>query len=282
MIGNSIAENITLLQLDREINNLVRDSYRPGTRRNIKTHLRSYYEFCDKLHLQYFPASTTQLTRFAVYLFSCKNLVPETITNYISTIRTIHGLQELPIPDSSDIIITAALKGMKARLKRMPKQAQAIDPLTFKLLAPHVNYHQDLELVAWVACLMGFHLLLRASNIVSPSRNSFDPEQNLTRQDFRLHNEMLVAHIRWTKTLQYRERRLLIPVIPFVDDQISAVYWFRIMITCIPAPPTAPAFAVAYKGKLYPLSYSQISRLIKRWAEAAQLDSSRLTVHCLR
>lgn len=244
--------------------------------------MRAYYQFCDRFHLQYFPASTTQITRFAVYLFGVQGLTPETITNYVSAVRTIHGILELEVPNMSNVVFQAVIKGMKARLKRAPRQAQPIDPFIFKQIAKHVNFEDPLELVAWVACLMGFHLLLRASNLTSRSSQFFDPEQNLVRADFRRHQTLLVAHIRWTKTLQYKERKLLIPVIPFTDDDISAVAWFHYMIHRIPAPPHAPAFSVPKGGKLYPLSYSQLSRLLKKWTSLAGLNSSALTAHCLR
>lgn len=129
---------------------------------------------------------------------------------------------------------------------------------------------------------MGFHLLLRASNITSKSTTYFDPEVNLTRSDFRMHGDLLLVHIRWTKTLQFKERKLLIPVIPFTDQDISAVWWFEFMISWIPAPPQAPAFSVPKGDKLYPLSYSQLDRLMKVWCQRAKIDSARLILHCLR
>lgn len=138
-------------------------------------------------------------------------------------------------------------------------------------------------MVAWVAMLMGFHLLLRASNITAKSRFKFNPEENLVRADFRIHDKVMLVHIKWSKTLQYGERKLLIPVIPFLDAELSATAWFQYMIHEIPAKPQDPAFAVPDKNnKLWPLSYSQLSRLLKKWTEAANLNSARLTTHGLR
>lgn len=261
---------------------MVSDGYRPGTKKNLRTQLSSYYTFCDTYNLNLVPATSRQLTRFAVYLFMVKKLAPDSVSNYVSAVRTLHSLCEIPVPDPDDFVHKAVLKGMKARFKKPARQAQPIDPVIFKALAPVVRIQDPLELVAWVACLMGFHLLLRASNITSTSTKKFDPEVNLVRSDFRLHEGLLVAHIRWTKTLQFKERKLLIPVIPFTDDEISAVRWFEYMVRVIPAPPDAPAFAVPKGSRLYPLSYSQLDRLLKVWCERAQIDSSRLTLHCLR
>lgn len=268
--------------LDQEIDALLKDGTRPGTLKNLQTQFRTYYEFCDRFNMQYAPAAQQQITRYAVYLHRCRGLAPDTIANYVSAVRTLHELLEIKPPETSGYVHQTVFKGIRARHKKPRKQASAIDPWVFKRIAPFVNYADPLELVAWVACLMGFHLLLRASNLTSASTKVFDPSINLTRADFRMHGQMLVAHIKWTKTLQFQERKLLIPVIPFTDDDISAIKWFTYMIQLIPAPPMAPAFAVPRKGKLYPLSYSQLSRLLNKWTTAAQLPKGAYTTHCLR
>lgn len=89
-------------------------------------------------------------------------------------------------------------------------------------------------------------------------------------------------HIKWTKTLQFKERQLLIPVISFTEPALSAVHWFQYMIKRIPAAPDEPAFSVPNKGIYQLLSYSQLSRLMKKWTSAAGLDCRFYTTHCLR
>lgn len=236
--------------------------------------------------MKYAPVEDKQITRFAVYLHTVKKLSPGTIENNISSVRTLHGLLELKIPDVSGYLHHAMIRGIKARNKKPVKKATPMDPSVFRLIKPFVDFTDNLELVGWVAALMGFHLLLRASNITAKSRKNFDPTENLVRKDFRMHRGIMLVHIRWSKTLQYQERKLLIPVIPFVEGDISAVKWFQVMIQRIPASPDSPAFAVPMKTKngvmMYPLSYSQLSRLLKKWTTAAKLTKSVFTTHCLR
>lgn len=260
----------------------MQESQRPGTRNNLKSQVSCYYNFCDKYHLNDLPADSKQLTRFAVYLHSEKNLKPDTISNYLSGVKTLHGLMELPIPETDGWIHKAVFKGMKSRNKQPRRQAEAITPQILKLISQQVDQTDDLELVAWVAVLIGFHCLLRASNLTTRSAAAFNPQENLLRQDFRMHDKLLLVHIKWTKTLQYRERKLLIPVIPFADADINAVAWFQFMVSRIRAPPTAPAFAIPSKRGLTPLTYSQLAGKLKKWTSACGLDSSRYTSHCLR
>lgn len=277
---------VELQRLDAELEELLMDSLRPGTRANIRSHLNNYREFCNRYNLQLVPADSRQVTRFAVYLHVVKQLKPATISNHIASVKAMHGLLELQIPDLDNYIHKMVLRGIKARNKQPVKKATPMDPHVFRLIKPHVNFSDPLQLVAWVAALMGFHLLLRASNITAKSRTQFDPQQNLTRRDFHMHRGIMLVHIRWSKTMQYQEKKLLIPVIPFVEGDISAVKWFEYMIRQIPADPHSPAFAVPTKTKqgikLLPLSYSQLSRLLKKWTSDAGLQGDTFTSHCLR
>lgn len=260
---------------------LLQDAHRPGTHNNLKTQVSIYYKFCDTYNLEALPADTQQLTRFAVYLHMRK-LKPETINNYLSGVRTLHGLAGLRVPQTESLIHQMVLKGIRSRNKIPKKQAEAITPQVLKMIFQCVDLSDSLELVAWVAVLIGFHCLLRASNLTARTVSAFNPQENLLRQDFRMHRHMLLAHIKWTKTLQYREKKLLIPVIPFADEQINAVRWFQFMVDKIPAPSNAPAFSVPSKKGLLPLTYRQLSSKLKKWTQACSLDSSKFTSHCLR
>lgn len=255
---------------------------RPGTRANLRVQSSTYMQFCDNYGFQPFPASDRQVIRFAVYLNKIKKLAPNTVENYVSGVRTLHGLAQLQPPAIDCYLLKAVIKGMRYQHKIPVKKAAAIDPSVFKAMVPHVDFKSDLELVAWVATLMGFHLLLRASNITSASRFHFDPNVNLCRRDFRMQQDVMLVHIKWTKTMQFKEDKLLIPVIPFTETALSAVDWFKYMISRIPAGPDEPAFSVPFKGSNLPLSYSQLARLLHKWTAAAKLDSAKYSCHCLR
>lgn len=268
-------------QLDKETDGLMCDGYRPGTRNNLSTQARAYFDFCEMFKFEPFPANTQRLNRFVTFLHLVRDMRSDTIANYVSGVRVLHQLMEIEPPEIG-YVTKLLMKGVKARDKRPRKQATPIEPDVFLKMLPHVNYKDDLELVAWVALLMGFHLLLRPSNITSVAKHKFDPSINLTRADFRMKNDVMLVHIKWTKTLQYKERKLLIPVIPFANMGISAVKWFQYMIMRIPATPREPAFSVPKKGINLPLTYSQLGRLLKKWIALAQLNPTNFSLHGLR
>lgn len=252
---------------------LICEAYRPGTKQNLKTQISVYYTFCEKFGLQELPADGKQLARFAVYLYKYIGLKPESINNYLSGVKTLHGLLEIPLTSVDNIFHQAIMKGIKSNNKRPKRQAEAITPQILKIISGRVVHSDYVGLVTWVATLIGFHCLLQASNLTARSAPA------LLRKDFRMHKNILLVHIKWTKTNQYREQKLLIPVIPFADQDIDAVEWH--MILSIPAPVHAPAFLVLMKQGLSPLTYSQLAEKLKKWTSDCNLDPSKFTSHCL-
>lgn len=96
-----------------------------------------------------------------------------------------------------------------------------------------------------------------------------------------MHQDVMLVHIKWTKTLQFKEKKLLIPVISFHEPGISAVDWFQYMIGRIPASQSDPAFSVPVKGVNLLLSYSQLTHLLHKWVTAAGIKQD-ITCHSLR
>lgn len=202
MIGNLILV-LSLGGLDAEANALIKDSYQPGTWSNLATQLTSYYNFCDLYGLRDLPATDLQLERYVTYLYVVKKLSPRSIPNYVSAVRTLHHLSGLTITTSNAYPLKRILVGMCNRNKLPARQAVAVTPDMIKKLVQVVDLQDPVEMVAWVAFLMGFHCLLRSSNLTSRTKHAFDPRRNLIRKDFRMHKQIMLVHIRWSKTLQY-------------------------------------------------------------------------------
>ena len=99
------------------------------------------------------------MVQFAQFLFS-EHKKPDTVQNYISSIRIIHRLAELPCPDSTNIHCRMLIDGLKRQCTRPVRQADAMGHQTLKLLFTAVDLTQELEAVAWTAVLVGFTLVL--------------------------------------------------------------------------------------------------------------------------
>ena len=89
------------------------------------------------------------------------------------------------------------------------------------------------------------------------SEKVFDPAKNLCRRDIIIRPWGLVIRIRWSKTIQFRERQLLIPVMRLRQGHpLCPAQAYERHITEFPTAPTSPAFLRSGKGHATPITHS--------------------------
>ena len=87
-----------------ELDNLVEDLVHKGldpSFKNIRVHANAYYPFCQEYGLDPFPADNKHLRRYMAHLPKSLQSA-ESITNYISGVRSLHALGEFPVPGAED------------------------------------------------------------------------------------------------------------------------------------------------------------------------------------
>ena len=72
-----------------------------------------------------FPADNWRYCQFAQYL-AWEDMVPETVDNYMGTVRVLQRLQNLPVPPQGQIHFKLASEGLKKKCKKPVKQAVPI------------------------------------------------------------------------------------------------------------------------------------------------------------
>lgn len=113
------------------------------------------------------------------------------------------------------------------------RQKLPITPATltrfFELLS---TFTTTLDSVFWDACLVAFFSVFRKSNLLVPSAAAFDPHKFLRWRDVLLYKWGLMLVVLWSKTVQYRNQTLLVPV-PKVEHSnlfplIAVVHAFNV------------------------------------------------------
>ena len=92
----------------------------------------------------------------------------------------------------------------------------------------------------------------------------------------------MMCDLRWTKTIQFKQRVLRMPVLPAHNKKICPVLWVHYMIQTIPAQPTDPAFTIYYKGQKIALSANQLITRLRRWLKIIKEPQDRYSLHSLR
>ena len=278
-----ISARIALVQLDLQVAATKGQSVRESTKRNLLTHLGAYQQFCDRYLLSYIPCDNKQLCRFGQHLRQSFSS-PDAVGNYLSGIRTILALSGMEVPDVKDRQMHMFIAGLKRVMDHVVKQAAPITPQILLRMAKVVNYRDIVEMVAWTCTLVGFYMFLRKSNLVPEAMDKFNGLHQFRRSDVSLLGleGAMMFEVRWSKTLQDRQKILRFPVLPAFNKSICPVFWVHKMVADIPAQNNEPLFTIRTKNAALSLSENQLITRLRKWLKLIGEEEGAFTLHSLR
>ena len=189
-----------------------------------------FLRFCSEFGLAPVPASTRTVIRFLIHLSSyCKY---STIINYLSAINVLHRHFGHDVTFQEVFTVKLIVRSLRRVLGDAREQKLPITPEILLRLRPTLTADSDSGF--WAAMLMGFYSFFRKSNLVPKSAKDYDPSKTLLRKNIIVRSWGLVICVTWSKTIQFKERQLLIPVLRLPADHplcpssppSSIVWWF--------------------------------------------------------
>ena len=252
----------------------------PGTQKNKKCHENRYLEFCQVRNLPPFPITEWRLVCYAMFLsFSLQTV--DSIKSYCGMVCELNELYGFP-PVVKGKRFKKALDGIKRMLAHEVKQASPITVEMLQDIVNIVNVNSLRELSVWVATLFGFFLFLRKSNLV-PTDWKHDVTKQLSRKDLKLDEDLLIVTIKWSKTIQFAQRKLQLPLVADFDSDLCPVRWLIHVIDKIPASGEHNLFCYPQKGHLVPVNYYDLMTQLRKWLKAIGVnDVNRFSSHSLR
>ena len=206
----------------------------------------------------------------------------DTVTGHLSTIKRMHelgGWETIEHPH----LLRLELMAIKRELAHVIKKAPPITPEILVEIYKFVNKQDQLELVAFAVLVVGFTLFLRNSNLVCDTLNSFNSREQLTLGDLWVTKTGMMVEIKWSKTLQNRERDLSLPLIPAKNKVVCAVFWLKYIKSMRPVPiADDPVFAYMVNGHVIPLTYDVLSSKLKHWISQTGREGEKFSLHGLR
>ena len=116
--------------------------------------------------------------------------------------------------------------------------------------------------------------MLRRANVLT-TRQSFDKSKYLTKKDLIFHPWGVKVVIRWTKTIQFKERTLVIPLARIPNSTLCpAQAIFNAFSKTPKVPLDGPAFVLPHKTGFRPLSPSKFVTRIHHILTSIGLDAS--------
>ena len=277
-----IAAHLALIKLDLAVAETNGQSVKESTKKNLICQLTANENFCHRYLLNYFPCNNTQLCWFDQHL-SATFQSADAIGNYMSGIRTCLALLGLNVPDVNDKQIKMFTAGLKRVMPHAIKQAEPVTPELLVKLSEVVKYSDQVEMVAWTGLLLGFYMFLRRSNLVLETMEDFNPEQQFCRGDINLlgMEKPMMFEIRWSKTIQHKQKILRLPVMPAANKAICPVFWIHYMISRIPTEPRDPVLTIRAGQRKLALSANQLIYRFRKWLLLVGMDPTIFSLHSL-
>ena len=170
-------------------------------------------------------------------------------------------------------------KGLSRVKSRSTKQA---DPITLDLLHRFrgaLDLSTPLDATFWCLFVLAFFLLFRKSNLVPDSVSKFDPSKQLTRGNIVGKHNMLLVYVTWSKTIQFKQRQLVIPLVALLGSLLCPVSAYKHMIKLTQAGPQDPAFCTVKK---VPITYPQFNQKLKKIVKGLGLNPTNFSTHSFR
>ena len=118
----------------------------------------------------------------------------------------------LPNPLSNNWYISSILKGLRRHKGDSTQQKLPIIPdILFGILSV-LDLNRLFDVTFLTACLVGFFTFFRKSNLLIPALEKFDPSKHLCRSAVQLGSSGAVISVRWSKTIQFKQKVLHIPL----------------------------------------------------------------------
>ena len=258
-------------------------TYAVNTRKAYRTHRNAYLRFCTILSTDPVPASTPHLCMYAAYL--ARFLVPSSVCIYLNFVGILHKEYGLNNPLLDNWTLSTVLRGIK-REKGVPPVPKL--PITHDILSfihSQLNLRDSKQASFWAICLVSFFGLFRKSHMLPPSPKEFSPGTYLTRSDFTFRDSTLLIQVRWSKTIQFGQRIVTVPLVALPSSVLCPVTAVsRAFSLTSGSPPSSQAFCWwdSYYASYRVFTYRDFMACLKSHLSRSGLPPGQYGSHSFR
>ena len=233
-------------------------AYAPGTKLNFVSKLKTFLLFCLYFSLEILPVSELTLCLYAQFLSRTFHSV-SAIKAYVQAIKSLHEHIGASVSSFSGYQLKITLRGLARLLRKPPAQARPFTPQMLLDIHKGLAFSNLEDMVFWSILLTGFFSFARVSNLIQTNVNDF----HLRRSQVKITGEVMLLVFPKTKTIQFGERVLKVPLVAIAGSPMCPVSAYQRMIAAIPAPAGAAAFSYLKSGMLKPYTYAKFQRKLK-------------------
>jgi hypothetical protein len=239
-------------------------AFAPSTWTNLRSHWLSYTKFCDYFLLSPLPLTDSNVIPF-LQLYSESVNSYSTVLNVYSSIKTLSKFNgHCPSPYSL-YSVNLFLAGLKHVMSTCVVQKLPVTPQLLMSLSSCVDVTNSFHICMWAAMLFMFFSFFRKSNVLPMSQSKFNPLKQVTRASITVQTQCLLVHVTWSKTIQYCQKSLFIPLSSVPGSVLCPVTAYSNLLRTVPATSTCPAFCYYNNGICVPLTYPVFVKQLRQW-----------------
>ena len=250
----------------------------------MRSQLRAYLLFCKNFNIKPFPVSRATYMLYLAFLGKSLRSY-NSLLNYAGLLKHINLYLGADTSFMSDYGCTNLKKGLRRILGdvRFRKSPITIDILSH--MCQSFDPRSPLHSCFRALILVAFFSFLRKSNLLPSARadiHSSDP-LHLTRKDIQIFPDSVVLRVHRTKTLQFRQRVLHIPLPLIPNSALCPVHAVQELLHASPdVPEHLPLFGFMSRGHFRPILAHHFSNFIKHSVSQLGLDPSQFSAHSFR
>lgn len=270
-----------MMSLDQEVAALRALTFAESTRRTYQSQQALYLQFCTSLHIAPVPISPCNLGRYIAFLGS--RLSYSSTRQYLNVVRIMHLDEGHSNPLANNWYLTSILKGLRRHKGDGVNQKLPITDTILRGILAVLNLRDPFEVCFWAACLVAFFSFFRKSNLLIPSPNMFDPTKHLCLSDVHFRSTGAILSVRWSKTIQYRQKTLYVPL-PHIES--SPFCPSSALMLCTSLVPhqarSTPLFSFPSPQGIQPITYSMFLTHLRLCLRKIGLNPSLFSGHSFR
>ncbi len=237
--------------------------------------------FTAYYNLRSLPASVDTLCWFSQFLSNSFKASSSKQT-YLNGVKFWHLFADKSVLAFDSFQLSITLKGIARSMKHVPRQAA---PITLRMLTEfleHLDLNKLKDVTFWALILIGFYCMLHTSNLVPDKIDAFDSRKQLCRVNIKINSHCLLIEIKWSKTIQFSQKLLLIPLLAVPGSSLCPVAAFSNMVKLVPGNPSDPAFMLSKGQAKVPVTYNQLQSKLKLLVQATGKDPNDFSYHSIR
>ena len=234
-----------------------------NTWKTKKSQWKRYMDFCNGFRLTPMPADAETIGLYITHL--AKKCCYVTIINYVSAVWALHDHWGVPHIDATTFLISSTLRGAKRLLGCESTPSDPLSPAQMRAIWSQLDMNVYSDLQFWTALCVMYRCLLRVSHVVASAHC-------MRVKDISWTMEGMDVTIRSSKTIQYRERSVVIPVVSSPASTLCPCGYMSHYLSSSDLEPESPIF---------PYTYNVFSSKLKKMCVKAGLVGN-YTTHSLR